>query len=77
MNKIIRCEGYRRKGGFLTFGPVVWIQCENEAVVKLKIKQEGKVSIMPSCMKCWEEAKDTKWKIKIIRCEPIKKEIEK
>lgn len=28
----MRCEGYVRKGGVFTFGPVKWVQCENEAV---------------------------------------------
>jgi hypothetical protein len=52
----IRCEGYRRRGGAFTFGPVVWKQCGNDAEVELIIVQDKKKSAVPSCVFCWNEA---------------------
>lgn len=52
----IRCEGYRRRGGAFTLGPVVWEQCENDALVELIITQDGKEVTGPSCITCWNEA---------------------
>ena len=67
-----RCEGYRRTGGMMTLGPVVWRQCPNDAIVMLKIKQVGeKATSMPACMDCWNESKEPRWKIKILSAEPI------
>jgi hypothetical protein len=51
-----RCEGYRRRGGAFTLGPVVWEQCGNDAKVELIIVQDGKKSVVPSCTFCWNEA---------------------
>lgn len=51
----MRCEGWRRKGGAFTLGPVKWSQCENEAVVMLRVKQETEQGL-PACMDCWKEA---------------------
>ena len=52
---INRCEGWRRYGGVFTFGPVQWVQCENNAIVILTVSQD-KVTRQPSCLDCWEEA---------------------
>ncbi len=51
----MQCEGRRRYGGAFSFGPPVWKQCENEAIVMLTVKQE-KVDTLPACLKCWNEA---------------------
>lgn len=53
-----RCEGYRRYGGAFTFGPVRWERCKEDAVVLLTMTQEGKESKLPSCLRCWKEARD-------------------
>jgi len=52
----MRCEGYRRKGGAFTLGPVQWVQCENEAVVMIECKQDGEIETFPACQKCFDEA---------------------
>lgn len=65
-----RCEGWRRYGGAFTFGPVVWKQCEDEATVMLKLRQEmEEVKDFPSCHTCWQEA--VAKKIEILKAEPI------
>ena len=51
----MRCEGWRRRGGVFTLGPVKWSQCENQAVVMLRVKQETEQKL-PACMECWREA---------------------
>ena len=51
----MRCEGWCRKGGAFTLGPVKWSQCENEAAVMLLVKQETEEGF-PTCMECWREA---------------------
>lgn len=71
-NKSIRCEGWRRYGGFMTLGPVTWEQCENDAVVNLMIIQDGEKQNKPACITCWEEAMSTDG-IRIIRTEPLGK----
>lgn len=60
---MIRCEGWERFGGIFTFGPVRWVQCPNDAVVMLKVKQDGKVSNQPACLGCWGKGKTNKIKI--------------
>ena len=55
---IIRCEGWTRIGAFQMGGLAGWRQCENDAVVILKVRQdEGKITDQPSCDICWERAK--------------------
>jgi len=72
-----RCEGYTRHGGVFTFGPVRWVQCDKEAVVLLKIKQEGEDEReMPACLDCWTEAQKPEWKIQILSAKPITQEEE-
>lgn len=51
-----QCEGWRRKGGAFSFGPVTWSQCENEATVTLEVVQDGKSIAFPACFTCWSEA---------------------
>jgi hypothetical protein len=52
----LRCEGYRRRGGAFTFGPVSWAQCENRAVVFVTIDQGGEITKdCPCCLECWSE----------------------
>lgn len=63
-----RCEGYRKKGGFMTLGPVEWIQCEKEAVVLLTVVQE-ETQTFPACDECWKESIETG--IEITKVEPI------
>ena len=74
---MVRCEGMTRNGGMMTFGPVEWVQCKNEATVLVKFKQtaggyghnltEGE---LPACHDCWVRAKKTD-DIKIVKVEPI------
>jgi len=66
-----RCEGWRRKGGMFTFGPVHWSQCENDAVVTLTVRQDGvKRKPLPACKKCWQECIGTKG-IRVIEAIPF------
>ena len=65
----MRCEGWRKYGNFLTFGPVAWKQCENEATVMLEIEQDGKQETLPGCNICWKEAIDRG--IKILSASPV------
>lgn len=67
----MRCEGYRKYGSFMTLGPRVWRQCENEAIALLEIEQDGKVETLPGCDVCWQEAIDRG--IKILSVRPIAK----
>jgi hypothetical protein len=64
----MRCEGWRRHGGAFTLGPVKWVQCDNEASVMLKVKQE-KMEYLPSCIECWNEAKERG--IQILSADPL------
>lgn len=64
----MRCEGWTRKGGAFTLGPVTWSQCENEAIVMLEAEQE-KIEKQPACMDCWKKGKEEG--IKILSVEPI------
>lgn len=64
----MRCEGWTRKGGVFTLGPVTWSQCENEAVVMLEVEQE-KIEKQPACIDCWK--KGIKEGIKILSVEPL------
>jgi hypothetical protein len=65
----MRCEGWHRYGGAFSFGPVKWVQCENEAVVELLVEQDGKEKLWPACLTCWKEAVANK--MKIIQAFPI------
>lgn len=71
----MRCEGWRRKGGAFTFGPVVWKQCSNEASVMLTVLQKPKGEkkkirqVLPACPTCWQECIDTG--IEIEKAAPI------
>lgn len=58
----MRCEGWRRYGGAFTLGPVKWVRCEEDAIVVLEV-QQGEVQKIPSCVKCWNEAKENGIKI--------------
>lgn len=52
----VRCEGWRRRGGAFTLGPVTWKQCEAQGIVTLKFKDDrGKVKTLPACKECWAE----------------------
>lgn len=67
----LRCEGYRRYGGFMTLGsPTSWEQCKETATVLLKVKQKDGTKTLPACQTCWNEALQTKG-IKIIAAKPI------
>lgn len=66
-----QCEGHRRCGGAFSFGPVVWTQCENDAIVMLTVEQnEKRPETMPACMVCWLEAVSTDG-IKIVKVDPV------
>ena len=75
----MRCEGYRRHGGIFTLGPVKWVQCEEEAVVRLEVKQkeDDGTTVFPACLTCWKEAVnyDDKY-VKVLAAEPITEEEE-
>lgn len=56
--KALRCDGWRRTGNAFSFGPMIWTQCENDAVVLLTVEQEGGiVEDSPACAACWEEGR--------------------
>ena len=66
----MRCEGMTHPGAFM-FAPQVWTQCNNEATVMIKFKQDDEeIKILPGCPKCWQECIDAK-KIKILSVKPI------
>lgn len=50
-----QCEGWRRKGGAFSLGPVTWSQCENEATAILTVTQDGETRDFPACGTCWNE----------------------
>ena len=50
-----RCEGWVRHGGIFTLGPVTWKQCENEGIVMLTVKQDGKTEELPACKEYWKK----------------------
>lgn len=52
---LMRCEGWRKHGGAFALGPIEWLQCENEAIVRLTVTQEGKTEDLPACNVCWHE----------------------
>ena len=64
----VRCEGWRRYGGAFTLGPVEWKQCENVAIVMLKVNQ-GKIEELPACAECWAEVRENK--IEVLEVKPI------
>jgi hypothetical protein len=51
----MRCEGWTRTGGAFSFGPIVWSQCENDAVVNLTVVQDGVEEVQPACVDCWNK----------------------
>ena len=65
----MRCEGYRKKGSFMTLGPREWKQCEKEATVQIKFEEDGEVKSLPACNDCWKDCID--FKIKIIEVFPL------
>ncbi len=66
-----RCEGWIRKGGAFTLGPVEWTQCENESIVMIKFKQgDEDVTTLPACKGCWQRCIDSN-DIKILSAKPI------
>jgi len=40
----------------MTFGPVQWVQCPNDATVILTVVQDGETTDQPACNECWQEA---------------------
>jgi len=47
-----QCEGFRRYGGALSFGPPQWLRCAETGTVLLGI--DGRTPI-PACHECWQE----------------------
>ena len=66
---ILRGEGWRRRGGAFTLGPVIWEQCENSSIVLLEVTQDNKIEKLPACKKCWLET--IKKNIEIKSCIPL------
>jgi len=64
-----RCEGWRRRGGAFTLGPVVWTQCDQPGIVMLTFIDDSKTRTLPACKKCWQECIDNGLTIK--KVEPI------
>jgi len=55
----MRCEGRRRYGGAFLLGPPRWVQCEEDATVKLRLVQNDEPEAeMYACATCWKEAKE-------------------
>ena len=65
-----RCEGWRRYGGAFTLGPVYWVQCNEQGIVALTLRQDGKTKTLPACKTCWQECIDNK--IEIVKVVPMK-----
>lgn len=65
----MKCEGWRRHGGALSFGKPQWVQCDEDATVMLKIVQQGAISELPGCNTCWKEAIDSG--IEILSATPL------
>ncbi len=59
----MRCEGYRKYGSFMTFGPRQWEQCKDEGIVMIKFERDGEEQTLPACAKCWQDCIDTGLKI--------------
>lgn len=68
----LRCEGYRRRGGAFTLGPVPWEQCTNDAIVTITAyqKEEPTEYTGPFCMTCWKEALGNP-DIKVLKVVPL------
>lgn len=64
-----KCEGYHRRGGAFTLGPVVWEQCENAATVNLTIRDKRETKTLPACDQCWQKVIDSG--LEIIEAKPI------
>lgn len=64
-----RCEGWRRRGGVFTLGPVSWSQCERDATVLLKVKQDDETKSYPACVICWNKAVENH--IEILHVTPL------
>lgn len=64
-----RCEGWRRYGGALSFGPPKWEQCKETGIVMLTVKQDGKTEALPACAICWKEVIQNK--IEILESKPL------
>ena len=70
----MKCEGYRKKGGLMAFGPVKWVRCKKSAIVLLTGTQgKNKKFKIPACITCWDEALSHEG-IKILSTKPLKKE---
>ena len=72
----MQCEGWIRRGGAFTLGPVSWEQCKSDGIVILKIRQKidkPKIQSLPACQECWTKVKDNKSDngAKIISVEPL------
>lgn len=65
-----QCQGWRRRGGAFTLGPVEWKQCTEQPTVILKVKQSGKTKRMAACPTCWQECIENK--IDIADASPIR-----
>lgn len=48
----MRCQGYTRRGGFMSLGPVYWSQCKNDAEFILTVTQDGVDQSFPACSSC-------------------------
>ena len=67
----MQCEGWRRTGGALSFGPVKWIQCENKATIMLQFKQgDEDITALGACPVYWKECIEHD-DITIINASPI------
>ena len=65
----MRCEGYRRRGGAFTLGPVSWSQCIESGVVMLTVEQDGETQTLPACNRCWKEVIENN--VPVLKIEPI------
>ena len=67
-----RCEGWMRRGGVFSFGPVSWSQCENEGTVMLTCLNDGdeEPATLPACAGCWKKTIDQEG-VTVLSAEPI------
>jgi hypothetical protein len=55
-----QCEAYRKPGSFMTFGPRVWVQCENPCDMLVTFEEKDVKGVVTSrkvwtCNGCYSE----------------------
>lgn len=58
--QVSRCDGWHRRGGAFTMGPVTWSQCSKVPDFHLRIDQGDGVEHFYCCVECFETSVDGK-----------------